>query len=36
LGRFAGGDGLALSCLWSYFLAGLSLRRTGGRVIRKR
>jgi len=35
-GRFERGDGFAQSCLWSHFLAGLSLRRTGGKVIRKR
>jgi len=34
-GRFARGDVLAQSCLWRYFLAGLSLRRIGGKVIRK-
>jgi hypothetical protein len=34
-GRFAREDGLSQSCLWSYFLAGLSLRRIGGRMIRK-
>jgi hypothetical protein len=35
-GRFARGEGFARSFLWSYFLAGLSLRRIGGKVIRKR
>jgi hypothetical protein len=35
-GRFASGDGLAPSCLWRYFLAGLFLRRIGGEGIRKR
>jgi hypothetical protein len=35
-GRFARGDGLAQSCPWSYFFAGLSLRRIGGKGIRKR
>jgi hypothetical protein len=34
-GRFAREDGLSQSCLWSYFLAGLSLRRLGGKGIRK-
>jgi len=34
-GRFAKEDGLAPSCLWSYFPAGLSLRRIGGKEIRK-
>jgi hypothetical protein len=34
-GRCARGDVFAQSCLWRHFLAGLSLRRTGGKVIRK-
>jgi len=34
-GRYARGDGLAPSCPWSYFLAGLSLRRIGGKKMRK-
>jgi hypothetical protein len=33
--RFERGDVLAQSCLWSYFLSGLFLRRMGGKVIRK-
>jgi hypothetical protein len=34
-GRFASGDIFAQSGLWRYFLAGLSFRRRGGKVIRK-
>jgi hypothetical protein len=34
-GRFVRGDVIDPSCPWSYFLAGLSLRKIGGKVIRK-
>jgi len=34
-GRCARGDVFAQSCLWLHFFAGLSLRRTGGKVIGK-
>ncbi|KPK90292.1 MAG: hypothetical protein AMJ94_09805 [Deltaproteobacteria bacterium SM23_61] len=35
-GRFEREEDLAQPCLWRYFLAGLSLRRISGKVIRKR
>ena len=34
-GGFAREEVFAQSCLWRYFLAGLSLRRKGGKVIGK-
>jgi hypothetical protein len=32
-GSFARADGFAPSCLWRYFLAGLSLRKIGGKEV---